>query len=159
MDVEMIDAARGIRRPKGNQLPAPEHPRVTGGGTMTTRGLALGILLALVTTAGPTFAQSFGADQTDRSLQITWNPTTRRGQPAIEGYVVNKSGWSYRRIELAINGTDGSGRTLPTTFAYVNGEISPYDRGYFRTALPAAGDNYQVTIRSYERFGGGAGGM
>ena len=124
---------------------------------MITRGVALGILLALMTTAAATFAQDFGSNQTDRSLQVTWNPTTRRGQPAIEGYVVNKTGWSFRRIELAIDGTDGSGRALPTTLFYVNGEVGPYDRAFFRNALPAAGDKYEVTVRSYERFGGGGG--
>ncbi len=121
------------------------------------RWLALGILLALLTTAATTVAQGFGSNQADRSLQVTWNPTTRRGQPAIEGYVVNQTGWAYRRIELAVDGTDGGGRPLPTTIVYVNSEIGPYDRGFFRSAVPAAANTYQVTVRFYERFGGGGG--
>lgn len=119
------------------------------------RGVALGILFAVVMTAGTTLAQ-FGVSPTDQTFKITWNPTTtRRGQPAIEGYVVNQTGYSYRQIQLAVDGTDASGGPLPTTIVQVNGEVSGLDRLYFKNALVAAGRDYRVTVRSYERFGGG----
>ena len=125
---------------------------------MTKRGLAVGILLAMWATAGTTFAQSFGVPPGDRTFQVTWSPaTTRRGQPGIEGYVVNQTGYAYRRIELAVDGTDAGGRPLATTIVYVNGEVGPFDRAYFKNALPGTGSNYRVTVSSYERFGGGGG--
>ena len=125
---------------------------------MTIRGLALALMLITLATTGTALAQSFGTSPTDRVLQITWNATTtKRGQPAIEGYVVNQTGYSYRLIELAVDGTDSTGQPLPTTLFYVNGEVSAGDRIYFKNAVPQAGANYRVTVRSYERFGGGAG--
>jgi hypothetical protein len=124
------------------------------------RGVALGILFAMVMTAGPTLAQTFGLSPTDHTFKIDWNPTTtRRGQPAIEGYVVNQTGYAFRGVEVAVDGTDTSGGPLPTTIIPVNGEVSGYDRLYFKGALKAAGRDYRVTLRSYERFGGGGGGM
>jgi hypothetical protein len=124
---------------------------------MTIRGLALAMMLTTLATTGTALAQGFGA-QTDRTFQVTWNATTtRRGQPAIEGYVANQTGYSYRFIELAVDGTDSAGRPLPTTNFFVNGEVSPGDRIYFKNAVPQAGANYRVTVRSYERFGGGGG--
>jgi hypothetical protein len=125
---------------------------------MTIRGLALTMMLTTLATTGTALAQSFGASPDDRTFQVTWNATTtRRGQPAIEGYVANKTGYSYRLIVLAVDGTDAAGRPLPTTTFYVNGEVSAGDRIYFKNAVPQAGANYRVTVRSYERFGGGAG--
>jgi len=125
---------------------------------MTTRGLALAMMLIMLATTGTALAQSFGTSPDDRTFQVTWNAaTTRGGQPAIEGYVGNKTGYSYRFIVLAVDGTDAAGRPLPTTTFYVNGEVSAGDRIYFKNAVPQAGANYRVTVRSYERFGGGAG--
>jgi hypothetical protein len=125
---------------------------------MTTRGLALGLWLTTLATTETAFAQSFGASPTDSVFQVTSNATTtRRGEPAIEGYVANRTGYSYRFIVLAVDGTDAAGRPLPTTTFYVNGEVSPGDRIYFKNAVPQAGANYRVTVRSFERFGGGAG--
>jgi len=125
---------------------------------MTIRGLALTMMLIILATTGTALAQSFGASPDDRTFQVTWNATTTRGgQPAIEGYVANKTGYSYRLIVLAVDGTDAAGRPLPTTTFYVNGEVSAGDRIYFKNAVPQAGANYRVTVRSYERFGGGAG--
>ena len=125
---------------------------------MTRRGLALAVMLITLAAAGTALAQGFGASASDRVFQVTWNAaTTRRGQPAIEGYVANQTGYSYRFIELAIDGTDSAGRPLPTTIFVINGEVSAGDRLYFKNAVPQAGANYRVTVRSYERFGGGAG--
>jgi len=125
---------------------------------MTTRGLALAMMLIMLATTGTALAQSFGTSPDDRTFQVTWNAaTTRGGQPAIEGYVANKTGYSYRFIVLAVDGTDAAGRPLPTTTFYVNGEVSAGDRIYFKNAVPQAGANSRVTVRSYERFGGGAG--
>jgi len=125
---------------------------------MTIRGLALAMMLTTLATAGTALAQGFGSSPDDRTFQITWNATTtRRGEPAIEGYVTNQTGYSYRLIVLAVDGTDSAGGPLPTTTFYVNGEVSPRDRIYFKNAVPQAGANYRVTVRSYDRFGGGAG--
>src|SRR5213594_599635 len=125
---------------------------------MTTRGLALAMMLTTLATTGTALAQSFGTSPDDRTFQVTWNAaTTRGGQPAIEGYVANKTGYSYRFIVLAVDGTDAAGRPLPTTTFYVNGEVSAGDRIYFKNAVPQAAANYRVTVRSFERFGGGAG--
>ncbi len=123
---------------------------------MTTRGLALAMMLTMLATAGTALAQSFGTSPSDRIFKVTWNAaTTRRGEPAIEGYVANQTGYSYRFIELAVDGSDAAGQPLPTTTFVVNGEVSPGDRLYFKNAVPQAGANYRVTVRSYERFGGG----
>ncbi len=125
---------------------------------MIRRGLILGILLAMWATAGTAVAQNFGLSPTDRTFQVTWNPTTtRRGAPAIEGYVVNQTGYPYRQIILAVDGTDTSGRALATTLIYVNGEVTAFDRLYFKDAVPQAGGNYRVTVNSYERANGGGG--
>src|SRR2546428_12438408 len=81
---------------------------------MTRRGLALAVMLITLAAAGTALAQGFGASASDRVFQVTWNAaTTRRGQPAIEGYVANQTGYSYRFIELAVDGTDAGGRPLP----------------------------------------------
>ncbi len=124
---------------------------------MIRRGLMLGMLLAMLAPAGTTLAQNFGAPPADQTFQVSWNPaTTRRGEPAIEGYVVNRTGYAFRRITLAVDGTDASGRALGTTLIDVNGEVTAFDRLYFKKALPQAGGTYRVTVNSYERsFGSG----
>src|SRR5204863_114783 len=79
---------------------------------MTTRGLALAMMLIMLATTGTALAQSFGTSPDDRTFQVTWNAaTTRGGQPAIEGYVANKTGYSYRFIVLAVDGTDADTQT------------------------------------------------
>jgi len=123
------------------------------------RWLPLAVLASVVLGFGTVAAQNLGTDQGAAIFRVAWNATiTRHGQPAVEGYVTNQSGYSYRAIQIAIDGSDADGRPLPTTVAWVNGEVSPKDRLYFRTAVPA-GKDYRVAVRSWERFGGGAGGM
>ena len=109
---------------------------------MTRRGLALAVMLITLAAAGTALAQGFGASASDRVFQVTWNAaTTRRGQPAIEGYVANQTGYSYRGIELAVDGTDTGGRPLPTTtFIHVD-SLGVYD-------APYPGGNLVTTLRS-----------
>ena len=115
---------------------------------MTIRGLALAMMLTTLATTGTALAQGFGASPGDRVFQVTWNAaTTKRGQPAVEGYVANQTGYSYRFIVLAVDGTDAAGQPLPTTTFYINGEVAAGDRLYFKNAVPQAGANYRVTVR------------
>jgi len=123
------------------------------------RWLLLAVLASAVLGVGTVAAQNLGTDPSAAIFRVSWNATTtRRGQPAVEGYVTNQTGNSYRGIQIAIDGADADGRPLPTTLAWVNGEVSPEDRLYFKTVVPA-GKDYRVAVRSWERFGGGAGGM
>src|SRR2546429_9410532 len=103
---------------------------------MTIRGLAVAMMLTTLATTGTALAQGFGASASDRVFQVTWNAaTTRRGQPAIEGYVANQTGYSYRFIELAVDGTDAGGRALPTTTFIVNGEGAAGERLVFKNVV------------------------
>src|SRR2546425_11079393 len=91
---------------------------------MTIRGLAVAMMLTTLATTGTALAQGFGASPSDRVFQVTWNAaTTKRGQPAVEGYVANQTGYSYRFIELAVDGTDTGGGPVPTTTFLVNREV------------------------------------
>ena len=154
-------ASCGERRTDG--LPEIQGGRPLNGNEGSFRGdtmkqwLALAILVGIVTTTETTLAQNFGTDPTEAFFRLSWNVIpTKRGRPEIEGYVLNQTGASYRWIELAIETIDADGRPLGTATVHVNSELAPYDRLYFESPLPAAGSKYRVTVRSYERFGGGA---
>src|SRR2546430_13884882 len=113
---------------------------------MTRRGLALAVMLITLAAAGTALAQGFGASASDRVFQVTWNAaTTRRGQPAIEGYVANQTGYSYRGIELAVDGTDTGGRPPPPPTLLLHGGGAAGDPPHFKNTRPPAGANQPGT--------------
>src|SRR2546422_572558 len=82
---------------------------------MTIRGLALAMMLTTLATTGTALAQGFGASPSDRVFQVTWNAaTTKRGQPAVEGYVANQTGCSFRRQDCVSPSWTLAQRSSPT---------------------------------------------
>lgn len=102
-------------------------------------------VLLLVTGAGGAWAEPLlaGADQLFR---LDWQASQGRGgQPVVEGYVLNTGRYQAERMQVQVEGLDGSGRVVHTTTAYVMGAISPGQQGYFRLAAPAA-QTYRVQV-------------
>jgi len=115
-------------------------------------------LLALPATASAQPEATVSAATSDGgNLGVTWSPTTtRRGTPAIEGYVANESGSWYRRVRIGVEALDADGRKTGETTVYVDQPVPPGSRVYFVGGVPP-GQRHRVSVLSFERFGRGAG--
>jgi len=52
----------------------------------------------------------------EQFFTIDWQPTERKGQPALEGMVVSRFGATATRVQLLVEGLDESGRVVGRTF-------------------------------------------
>lgn len=110
------------------------------------------ILLLTLTAIGsaPVAAQNVGAPAAS-DLRVDWSVKTLT--PAVvEGYVVNTADWWARRVVLAVETLDASGRVLGRTPVALAGDIPPGGRLYFSEKLRAPGSTYRVSVQSFERF-------
>lgn len=60
-----------------------------------------------------------------------------RGQPAVEGYVINISPYGFTRIRILIDALDADGQVVAQRVAYVPGELG--GRGHLFFQVPAPG--------------------
>ena len=107
--------------------------------------LLLFVLLAL---APSVYAQ--GAHPILEGFRIEWDRRTdgwRR--PGIDGYLYNDSTYRIGNVRLRVEILDGSKSVVGERFAWVLGDVTPGGRAYFTLPPPPAGQDYRITMESY----------
>lgn len=81
---------------------------------------------------------------------VEWNAVERKGQPHVEGYVRNESGFGMMRVQVLVDALDAGGRIVGQRIEWVPGGLTPGSRAYFITRAPAAGATYRVRIFAFD---------
>jgi hypothetical protein len=119
----------------------------------TSVALALGIFLL---GSGAAQAQTYAIYGAERYFRVEWEAgqSARRG-PVVSGYVYNDYGRAVERMQLSIEGLDGSGAVVSTTIGYVLGTVPGWNRAYFEIPVPAGAAAYKVRVLSFNWVGQG----
>lgn len=82
---------------------------------------------------------------------LEWNGVERKGQPHVEGYVRNDSGFGMTRVQVLVEALDAGGRVVGQRIEWVApGGLNPGTRAYFITRAPAADASYRVRIFAFD---------
>jgi hypothetical protein len=73
----------------------------------------------------------------------------------VSGYVYNDYGRAVERMQLSIEGLDGSGAVVSTTIGYVLATVPAWNRAYFEVPVPAGAAAYKVRVLSFNWSGQG----
>jgi hypothetical protein len=105
-------------------------------------------LLVLLASAPSAHAQ--GPHPILESFRIEWERRTDNWRrPGVDGYVYNDSTYRIGNVRLRVEILDGSNAVVGERFAWVFGDVTPGGRAYFTLAPPPAGQNYRITMESY----------
>ena len=125
--------------------------------TISAVVLAMAAILAVGPGQGPA-AAAITPSGIDARIRLDWEAgTTRRGQPVIEGYVLNDYGRPAANVRLLVETLDGSGAVVAHTVGFVHGLVHHNDRTYFEVPLKASGASYRVTVTALDWRAGGSG--
>ena len=120
--------------------------------------VTLASLMTLALSRRPAQAQAFGGSQPGSDIRVEWEAgTTRRGQPAVTGYVHNERGLIATNVRLLIESLDGAGQVVGRQVGFVDGGVPVKGRSYFEVRVNTPGASYRVTVGSVDWGGGGGG--
>lgn len=125
---------------------------------MWTKGVVALVLAVGVLAAGAGWAQNFSTPNAERFFRLEWQAEqTKKGQPAIRGFIYNEYGSWAGDVQLLVEGLDASGRAVSRTRGYVNGDVPARGRVSFEVILPVPAATYRVTVEYFSwRARGGA---
>lgn len=124
----------------------------------TLLGFALASLMLLPPgLAGPAGAQTITADTAPEYFRVESHPDKdKKGRDIVWGYVYNTRGKGNARLRLLVETLDSSGKPISSQIVYVDEDLTPYNRTYFKARVKQPGPSYRVTIHSgdWTRIGG-----
>jgi hypothetical protein len=107
-------------------------------------------MVALLTSSNAVAAATYAQESLDRYFRFEYDVTPSATRPVVSGYVYNMNpGVPVERMQVSVDGLDGSGNVIGTTSSWVLGGVPPGNRAYFSVrAVPAA--SYRVQVASFD---------
>jgi len=112
------------------------------------RGIGRLLLVGLVVLPAAAMAQSYYyGESTIRGLTAAGDPAIAKGgKPAVEGYLNNDTKYWWRHVQLRVEALDASGGVTASGFAWVDPQVPPGSRVYFKVPAPAAASSYRLVV-------------
>jgi hypothetical protein len=123
---------------------------------MSVRAIVV-VGVALLVTGGFGGPRALAVSAPVTELRVEWETVARGERAVVRGYVYNEHQMRVENVRLRIEQLDASAHSVSTRVAWVTGTIPYRDRGYFETAVPAAGAAYRVSVESFDYAGCGNG--
>lgn len=115
------------------------------------RVIVLASALALGPSVMPDSASPQPADADQEPFRVEWEPQLLGGHdPALKGYVENRTQMRITDVRLRVEALDGSGTVVGQSFGWVFGDVPASGRAYFVVPLAATGAAYRVSVMSYD---------
>jgi hypothetical protein len=86
----------------------------------------------------------YSKETLDRYFRLEWSKNGRK----VDGYVYNSSPRRVQRMQLLVEGIDGSGNVVNTTKTWVR-DVPPNNRAFFETSVPDA-SSYRVSVLTFD---------
>jgi hypothetical protein len=86
----------------------------------------------------------YSKETLDRYFRLEWSKNGRK----VNGYVYNSSPRRVQRMQLLVEGIDGSGNVVNTTKTWVR-DVPPNNRSFFETSVPDA-PSYRVSVLTFD---------
>jgi hypothetical protein len=87
----------------------------------------------------------------ERFFKIDWEAVEPRRRPVVRGYVVNDSPYTVTRMQLLVDGLDGSGRVVGQQITWLPGTLPAFGRAYFEIPMQQRAQAYRVRVLAYDR--------
>ena len=104
---------------------------------------AVATLSARAPAIGLAAAAAEAQETSDRAFRLEWSKDGRK----VDGYVYNQTSRHAAKMNLLVEGVDGSGKVVAAIRTWV-ADVPPNNRSYFEVAVPDA-PSYRITIVSY----------
>ena len=91
----------------------------------------------------------FARQSLEHWFRLSWEVTTGRHGPQIDGYVYNDFWTPAERMVLAVERLDTSGQVVACATTWVIGTVPSDYRAYFVAPVPDASATYRVRILSF----------
>ena len=75
-------------------------------------------------------------------------------EPAVQGYVENRSPMRLGGVRLRVESLDDGGRVIGESFGWVIGDVPAGGRGFFVIRVQVPGAAYRTSVQSYDAISG-----
>lgn len=112
-------------------------------------GIVFAALLTMTTNtpaATPLYPLVSGWEQWFR---VESEASIRNGKSIVSGTVWNISGWSFRRVQLLVEGLDTGGKPVSQRVVWLGLDLPKGTHAYFEVPMPAA-VSYRVSVFAFD---------
>jgi hypothetical protein len=86
----------------------------------------------------------------EQFFKLDWQVSQGRTAPVVWGHVLNDWGMPAARIQLLVEGLDGSGQIVGQKVAWLGSILTPGTRGYFEVPVPWKAPTYRVSVFAFD---------
>src|SRR5687767_568431 len=90
----------------------------------------------------------------EQFFKLDWQTDQRGGRPVVSGHIMNDWGFSARKVQLLVEGLDGTGTVVGQRVSWLGSELTPGTRAYFEEPVPPAGSApataYRVSVFAWD---------
>jgi hypothetical protein len=86
----------------------------------------------------------------EQFFKIQWEAGLRGSQRVVHGQVLNDWGMPADRIQLLVEGLDGSGTVVGQKVAWLGTSLPPGIRAYFEVPVPWQTPAYRVSVFAFD---------
>ncbi len=86
----------------------------------------------------------------EQFFKLDWQLGERRAQPVVWGHLFNDWGMSAARVQLLVEGLDGSGQIVGQKVAWLGSTLTPGTRQYFEVPVPWKAPTHRVSVFAFD---------
>jgi hypothetical protein len=86
----------------------------------------------------------------ERHFTITWETWERGNRPVVAGYVINDAGFTAMKVQLLVDGLDGTGQIVNQRVTWLGPALTPGTRAYFEVPAVPGTSQYRVSVFAFD---------
>ena len=86
----------------------------------------------------------------ERHFTITSETWERGNRSVVAGYVINDAGFTAMKVQLLVDGLDGTGRVVNQRMTWLGSALTPGARAYFEVPVVPGTSQYRVSVFAFD---------
>jgi hypothetical protein len=86
----------------------------------------------------------------EQFFKLNWQVSQGRSEPVVWGQILNDWGMPAARVQLLVEGLDGSGQIVGQKVAWLGSTLSPGMREHFEVPVPWKAPTYRVSVFAFD---------